>query len=317
MKLELNFPDNFPKQLIDLFHQIHPRLLKGYPTEYISLDKALGRRVAESIIALKGYPTENLSACPGWGIKSHTMQNIKSNKFLKVNNLYFWDSELYRSKDIYKIDYQEDSIIKLPKNIELPSSIDAILRESDSRLDLNDISSYKIFSPIEKFEGVVKKGSIIKEGECLVQKDEKINAEKLIVLSRAGLKKIKVYKNPRIVIVSMYSYDTEKKISEECTYVKNKLQQWGYLDIQIKLLKPTRLEDSFQRLSAEKDSALDPTLSLSQEQFTDEFQKLISEYDLILCCSVSPSSSGLLTLKKLKIFDKLSSATPVNISSQN
>lgn len=317
MKLELNFPNNFPKQLIDLFHQVHPRLSKGYPTEYISLDKAIGRRVADSIIALNGYPTENLSEFPGWGIKSHTMQNIKNNNFLKVNNLYFWDSELYKSKDIYKIDYKEDSIIKLPKNIVLPSSIDAVIRENDSRLNLNDTSSYKIFSPIKKLEGVIKQGSIIKEGECLVQKDEKINAEKLIVLSRAGLKKIKVYKNPRIVIVSMYSYDTEEKKSEECTYVKNKLEQWGYLDIQIKVVKPTRLEDSFQRLTAEKDSALDATLSLSQEQFTDEFQKLISEYDLILCCSISHSSSGVLTLKKLNIFDKLSSPTPVNISSQN
>src|SRR5690606_36276788 len=151
----------------------------------------------------------------GWGINSHMTQNIKVNHFLKINNMYFWDAELYRSKDIYQIDYKEDSIIRLPKNIELPSEIDAVIQEDDSRLDLEDPFSYKVLSPIAKFEGVIKQGSIIQQDECLVQKDEKINAEKVIVLSRAGLREIEVYKKPKIIIVSMYNYDNEEKISEE------------------------------------------------------------------------------------------------------
>lgn len=317
MKLELNFPDDFPKPLIDVFHHIYPRLSKGYPTEFISLDKVIGRRVAENIFALNSYPNKNLSKFKGWGIKSNITKNIKNNESLKINNMYFWDAEIFRSKDIYKIDWKIDSIIRLPKNIELPSSIDAVIQDEDIRLDIEDPNSYKILSPIERFEGVIKQGSIIQQGECLVQKNEKINAEKLITLSRTGLNEIKVYKNPSIVIVSIYAYDNEDNISEECIYVKSVLQQWGYPDVEIKTLKPIGLEHAFICENEQKNPTINPALTSSQEQFTNEFQTLIAEYDLILVCSVSSSNSGVLSLKKLNTFDKASSATPVIISTQN
>ncbi|WP_180114225.1 MULTISPECIES: hypothetical protein [unclassified Acinetobacter] len=317
MKLELNVPDDFPRQLIDLFHGLHPRLPKGYPTECISLDKAIGRRVAENVIASNNYPAKNLSKFAGWGINSHMTQNIKANNFLKINNMYFWDAELYRSKDIYKIDYKEDSIIRLPKNIELPCEIDAVIQEDDSRLDLEDPFSYKVLSPIEKFEGVIKQGSIIQQGECLVQKNEKINAEKVIVLSRAGLREIEVYKKPKIIIVSMYNYDTEEKISEECIYVQNILQQWGYDDVGVKILKPIRLEHAFKIETEQKNPIINPALTSSQERFTDEFHVLTAEYDLILVCSASSSSGGILTLPKLATFDQSSTNTPINMLTLN
>lgn len=317
MKLELNFPDSFPERLIDVFHGLYPRLSKGDPTECISLDKAIGRRVSENVVALSDYPAKSLSEFAGWGIKSNTTKNIKADNFLKINNMYFGDAELYRSKDIYQIDYKEDSIIRLPKNIELPSSIDAVIREDDGRLDLEDPFSYKVLSPIEKFEGVIKQGSIIQKGECLVQKDEKINAEKVIVLSRAGLRKIEVYKKPRIIIVSMYNYDTEEKISEECIYVKNILQQWGYDDVGIKILKPIRLEHTFKIETEQKNPIINPTLTSSQEQFTDEFRVLTAEYDLILVCSARSSSGGNLTLSKLATFDPSSTDIPVNMLTSN
>ena len=243
-------------------------------------------------------------------------QKIKVNNFIKINNMHFWDAELYRSKDIYKIDYKQDSIIRLPKNIELPSEIDAVIQEYDRRLDLEDPFFYKVLSPIEKYEGVIKQGSMIKQGECLVQKDTEINAEKLIVLSRAGLKEVEVYKKPRIIIVSMYGYDNEEKISEECIYVKNILQQWGYYDVGIKILKPIRLEHVFKSENELENPFINPSLTTSQEQFTDEFRILTAEYDLILVCSAKPSNS-VLTLRKLATFDQSSNDSPIQMLTLN
>ena len=88
---------------------------------------------------------------------------------------------------------------------------------------------------------MIQQGSIIQQGECLLKKDESINAEKIMALSRAGVKEVNVYKKPRVVVVSLYSYDREDHISEECIYVKNTLQQWGYADVGIKILKPVVL----------------------------------------------------------------------------
>ena len=315
MRLELDFPHNFPELFIHTFHDIYHKLTQGLHTELIPLNQAIGRRVAEDILALQDYPAKHLAAIEGYGIESKKTEGINTKNYLKINHMYFWQGELYRSQDIYKINYNEDSVISLPKNFELPPSIDAIVRKDDSRLDFNDPTEYKVLSPIEKFEGVIQQGSIIQQGECLLKKDESINAEKIMALSRTGVKEVNVYKKPRVVVVSLYSYDREDHISEECIYVKNTLQQWGYADVGIKILKPVVLV-SPESMDKERNPIFDPTLGMSRQQLSSEFDQLASLYDLILVCSVRPSDAGMLTLRTMGAFQNLSEQV-INIITEN
>lgn len=315
MRLKLDFPHNFPELFIHTFHHIYHNLTQGLHTELIPLDQAIGRIVAENVVALKTYPAKNQSAFAGWGIESKKTQTTTAKKYLKINHMYFWHSELYRSQDIYKININGNSVIKLPKNIQLPSSIDAIVREDDPRLDFNDPNEYKVLSPIEQYEGVIQQSSIIRQGECLLKKDESINAEKIMALSRVGVKEVKVYKEPRIVVVSLYSYDREDYISEECIYVKNTLQQWGYPDIGIKILKPV-VHVSPESMDKERNPTFDPALGMSRQQLSSEFDQLASLYDLILVCSVRPSDAGMLTLRSLGAFDRFADSI-INILTEN
>ncbi|WP_180009750.1 hypothetical protein, partial [Acinetobacter sp. YH16057] len=62
---------------------------------------------------------------------------------------------------------------------------------------------------------------------------------------------------------------------------------------------------------------INPALTSSQEQFTDEFRVLAAEYDLILVCSASSSSGGILTLPKLATFDQSSTNSPINMLTLN
>ena len=314
MRLELDFPHNFPELFIHTFHHIYQKLTEGLHTELILLDQAIGRRVAEDILALQDYPAKHLAAIEGYGIESKKTEGINTKNYLKINHMYFWQGELYRSQDIYKINYNEDSVISLPKNFELPPSIDAIVSEDDRRLDFENPSLYKVLSPIEKFEGVIQQGSIIQQGECLLKKDESINAEKIMALSRTGVKEVNVYKKPRVVVVSLYSYDREDHISEECIYVKNTLQQWGYADVGIKILKPVVLV-SAESMDKERNPIFDPTLGMSRQQLSSEFDQLASLYDLILVCSVRPSDAGMLTLRTMGAFQNLSEQVINNLSS--
>ena len=301
MRLELDFPHNFPELFIHTFHHIYQKLREGLHTELIPLDQAIGRRVAEDILALQAYPAKHLAAIEGYGIESQKTEGINAKNYLKINHMYFWHGELYRSQDIYKINYNGDSVISLPKNFELPPSIDAIVSEDDRRLDFENPSLYKVLSPIEKFEGVIQQGSIIQQGECLLKKDESINAEKIMALSRTGVKEVNVYKKPRVVVVSLYSYDREDHISEECIYVKNTLQQWGYADVGIKILKPVVLV-SAESMDKERNPIFDPTLGMSRQQLSSEFDQLASLYDLILVCSVCFFDAGMLTLRTMGAF---------------
>ena len=315
MRLELDFPHNFPELFIHTFHDIYHKLTQGLHTELIPLDQAIGRRVAEDILALEAYPAKHLAAIEGYGIESKRTEGISTKKHLKINNFYTWRGNLYYSQDIYKGNYNDDSIVYLHKNFELPPSIDAIVQEGDSRLDFNDPTEHKVLSPIEKFEGVIQQGSIIQQGECVLKKDESINAEKIVALSRAGVKEVNVYKKPRVVVVSLYSYDREDHISEECIYVKNTLQQWGYPDVRIKILKPVVIVPT-ESMDKERNPIFDPTLGMSRQQLSSEFDQLASLYDLILVCSVRPSDAGVLTLQNLASFQH-SADSVINISTES
>ena len=162
---------------------------------------------------------------------------------------------------------------------------------------------------------MIQQGSIIQQGECLLKKDESINAEKIMALSRTGVKEVNVYKKPRVVVVSLYSYDREDHISEECIYVKNTLQQWGYADVGIKILKPVVLV-SAESMDKERNPIFDPTLGMSRQQLSSEFDQLASLYDLILVCSVRPSDAGMLTLRTMGAFQNLSEQV-INIITEN
>lgn len=290
MRLKFSVPKNFPRQLLDYFYHTYVQLPKGYHTEVISLDKAIGRIASANALAMNEYPSQNLSAFDGYGIQSEITQQIINDQLVYIDKIYILEAELYRSNDIYKINPKEKFIVRLPKHVALPSSIDAMLQNIDIHYPDGDTLAFKALKPIEKFEGIIRSGSLIHQGECLVEKDQTINAEKVITLARAGLKEIEVYKKPRIVIVSMYSYDNENNISEECIYLKNTLQQWGYPDIEIKIIKPIRLESDLN------DPIVNSQLTSSLEYYHEEIKSLTNAFDLILICSVN---HGPLSLRQM------------------
>ena len=109
MRLELDFPHNFPELFIHTFHDIYHKLTQGLHTELIPLNQAIGRRVAEDILALQDYPAKHLAAIEGYGIESKKTEGINTKNYLKINHMYFWQGELYRSQDIYKINYNRNS----------------------------------------------------------------------------------------------------------------------------------------------------------------------------------------------------------------
>ncbi len=159
--------------------------------------------------------------------------------------------------------------------------------------------------------GAIPKGSIFKQGDVILKKDEKLTPEKLIVLRRAGIKELSIYKNPRILIVSMHSFDKEE-MSEESLYVKDVLKTWGYEQVEIKSLKPERFDAAFNNLKKDNDPALDDSLTTSRDDYIKFFEEQTSNFDVILCCTYQNNRSSLFQLEKLPIFDQSSMSSALN-----
>lgn len=311
MQKKLPVPDNLPNHLTDIFYHININLPKGDLKETVELDKAINQVNASDVYALQDYPLHNLSEYMGWAINSETTQSANKESPLLITNWYYWGQQLYRSINPYKLDLKAPSLLEIPAYTKLPESLDSVIAEQDERLDLSDTDAKKITASIPAMHGVIPKGSIFKQGDVILKKDERLTPEKLIVLRRAGIKELSIYKNPKILIVSMHSFDKEE-MSEESLYVKDVLKTWGYKHVEIKLLKPERFDAAFNNLKKDNDPALDDSLTTSRDEYIKFFEEQTSNFDVILCCTYQNNRSSLFQLEKLPIFDQSSMSSALD-----
>lgn len=311
MQKKLPVPDNLPNHLTDIFYHININLPKGDLKETVELGKAINQVSASDVYALQDYPLHNLSEYTGWAINSETTQSASKESPLLITNWYYWGQQLYRSINPYKLDLKAPSLLEIPAYTKLPESLDSVIAEQDERLDLSDTDAKKITASIPAMHGVIPKGSIFKQGDVILKKDERLTPEKLIVLRRAGIKELSIYKNPKILIVSMHSFDKEE-MSEESLYVKDILKTWGYEHVEIKLLKPERFDAAFNNLKKDNDPALDDSLTTSRDEYIKFFEEQTSNFDVILCCTYQNNRSSLFQLEKLPIFDQSSMSSALN-----
>lgn len=311
MQKKLPVPDNLPNHLTDIFYHININLPKGDLKETVDLDEAINQVNASDVYALQNYPLHNLSGYTGWAINSEITQTASKESPLLITHWYYWGQQLYRSINPYKLDLNVPSLLEIPAYTKLPESLDAVIAEQDERLDLSDTDAKKITGSIPAMYGVIPKGSIFKQGDVILKKDEKLTPEKLIALRRAGIKELSIYKNPKILIVSMHSFDKDE-MSEESLYVRDILKIWGYEHVEIKLPKPERYDAAFNGLKKDNDPALDDSLTTSRDDYIKFFEEQTSNFDVILCCTYQNNRSSLFQLEKLPIFDQSSMSSALN-----
>ncbi|MFW6712152.1 molybdenum cofactor biosysnthesis protein MoeA [Acinetobacter pittii] len=311
MQKKLPIPDNLPNHLTDIFYHININLPKGDLKETVELDKAINQVNASDVYALQDYPLHNLSEYAGWALNSETTQSASKDSPLLITHWYYWGQQLYRSINPYKLDLKTPSLLEIPAYTKLPGSLDSVIAEQDERLDLSDTDAKKITGSIPAMHGVISKGSIFKQGDVILKKDEKLTPEKLIVLRRAGIKELSIYKNPKILIISMHSFDKEE-MSEESLYVKDVLKTWGYEQVEIKSLKPERFDAAFNNLKKDNGPALDDSLTTSRDDYIKFFEEQTSNFDVIICCTYQNNRSSLFQLEKLPIFDQSSMSSALN-----
>ncbi|ELY2878470.1 molybdenum cofactor biosysnthesis protein MoeA, partial [Acinetobacter baumannii] len=194
MQKKLTIPDNLPNHLTDIFYRINISLPKGDLKETVKLDEAINQLNASEVYAVQDYPLHNLSEYAGWAINSEITQTASIESPLFIANWYYWGQQLYRSINPYKLDLKTPSLLEIPAYTKLPEPLDSVIPEQDERLDLSDTDAKKITGPISAMYGVIPKGSIFKQGDVILKKDERLTPEKLIILRRAGIKELTIYK---------------------------------------------------------------------------------------------------------------------------
>lgn len=296
-------PEDLPYDLTTIYYRLFMQLPLGELKDTVDLQMALNQVNAADIYALQDYPTHNLSAYIGWAISSELTQAASKQRPVLIDNLYCWGSQLYRSVNPYKLDLSGKNLLRIPQYTKLPESVDAVIAEDDNRLDVSDYDNKKIIAPVLTMQGIIQQGSVIKRGDLILAKNEKVSPEKLIALRRAGIKELTIYRNPRILVVSMHSFDEEHSLCEESLYVKDVLKTWGYDHVEIKLLKPQRYDSAFNSLKKEKDLTLDETLTTDWESYNLFFEEHIPNFDVMILCTHKNVGGSVFSIGRLTTFD--------------
>ena len=164
-------------------------------TEIVSLEKSLGRALAEDIISKENIPAFDRSTVDGYAVRASDTygsgESIPAQLDI-IGEILMGEEALIMPK--------EGQCVKISTGGMLPEGADSVVMVENTDSSFGDMCLvYKSVSP---FENVNKKGDDIKEGAVVFEKGRTITSREIGVLAALGVNKVNVFTKPRVGIIS-------------------------------------------------------------------------------------------------------------------
>ena len=158
-------------------------------TEYIIPEKALGRIASENIISKTDNPPFNMSAMDGYAVC-----NKSSNNTYKVVDEIFAGNKSNRR--VFK-----NEAVRVYTGSKLPVNTRTVIIQENTKVINNNFILLKN-NNLKKGEYIRKKGLDFEKNKTVVKKGKILSARDIALIISANCKRIKVYKKPKISILS-------------------------------------------------------------------------------------------------------------------
>ena len=158
-------------------------------TEYIIPEKALGRIASENIISKTDNPPFNMSAMDGYAVC-----NKSSNNTYKVVDEIFAGNKSNRR--VFK-----NEAVRVYTGSKLPINTKTVIIQENTKVINNNFILLKN-NNLKKGEYIRKKGLDFEKNKTVVKKGKILSARDIALIISANCKRIKVYKKPKISILS-------------------------------------------------------------------------------------------------------------------
>lgn len=161
--------------------------------ETVKIDDALGRVLAEDVVAGLSIPPFDRAAMDGYAVKAKDTFNAgqRSPKVLRlVGEVH--TGEIPASK------VGAGECLQIATGAVMPKGADAVVMVEDTEAEDGRV---KIFKSVYPRANVAKKGEDIKEGATVLKKSSVLDAGKIGVLASQGITKVKVYQKPRVAVL--------------------------------------------------------------------------------------------------------------------
>ena len=182
--------------------------------ETVSIDDAVGRVLAEDMVAALSIPSFNRAAMDGYAVKAKDTFNsgqLRPMVLTLIGALHA--GEIPREK------VDSGQCLQIATGAVMPRGADAVVMVEDTEAENGRV---KIFKSVSPGANVGKKGEDIKEGALVLRDGFVLEPGRVGVLASQGLKQIRVYEKPRVAVLPT---------GEEVVEVGKRLRQGQLYDI--------------------------------------------------------------------------------------
>lgn len=175
-----------PQQALSLYFA-HAQL-RAPQTEYVLLEHALRRVLAEAIVSDGVYPAAARSAMDGFALRSsETPGRLEIAGEIRMGHV--WTGAL-----------PWKAALRIPTGGVVPEGADAVVPIEDARLDGD--RSVDIAQPVPAGDCIAPAGCDMRAGETLMQPGRRLGGAELGVLATLGIRSVAVYRRPVIGVLS-------------------------------------------------------------------------------------------------------------------
>jgi len=236
--------------------------------EEVSLTEAYGRVLAENVKSPIDVPPFTRSTVDGYAVRSMDVIGARDDNPVKL-------------KLVGKVEAGEEAKIALgPKECvevstgaPLPPNADAVVMVEHTR----KIGDYvEVFRPLASGENIAQTGSDVMLGEIVAYKGTILTPQTIAAIAAAGISKVKVYRRPKVAIIS-----TGNELKEP----GEKLEYGKIYDVNTYSLYASVIEDGGEP------EALG-ILPDNERIIENKISKAIKEYDIILISGGTSAGLG-------------------------
>jgi molybdenum cofactor synthesis domain-containing protein len=167
---------------------------KPIGTEHIPLLQATGRILAENVVAPLNIPSFDRSTVDGYAVRAEDTFGAEENRPIQLRL-----AGTINIGELPHVKVSKGRVAEIVTGAPTPQGADAVvMMEHTERTD----STIRILTPVGKDENIMKASSDIEKGQMLLRTCQPLGSREIGMIAAIGKPKIKVYKIPRVAVLS-------------------------------------------------------------------------------------------------------------------
>src|ERR1041385_7100971 len=172
--------------------QIVRQQTHALPVEQVPLQQALGRVLAQDVVADSDLPPFDRSQMDGYAVRADDV------KTPPVRLRIVGESAAGRG---WHNQLEEGQAVRIMTGAPVPAGADSV-QQVELTHELKDGTVVELLETVETGKSIVPRGSEIKTGEVVLSAGLRINAAMMAVLAAFGYAQVEVFRKPRVAVLA-------------------------------------------------------------------------------------------------------------------